>query len=933
MNAIDESVSEDQRSDAERLLEITRTVATELHPQMHLDESGGLDQSLDADFGLDSLARAELIQRIESKFGLELPDALLSSAETPRDLLYGLSRTRRQAAVTAAAPLRAVREVEGFAQATSLIDVLQQHLDRRPDQIHIRLLSEEAEEEITYRDLDIGARRVAAGILQSGARPGETIAMMLPTCSDYFLTFFGVIAAGAIPVPMYPPARPTQIEDHLTRHAGILRNAEATLLISVGATERAAHLLKQHVPSIRTIASPAELSSHGELPSLPPCGSEQTAFLQYTSGSTGNPKGVVLTHGNLLANLRAIGKAIHPSADDVVVSWLPLYHDMGLIGTWLGSFYYAFPLISMSPLHFLARPSRWLRTIDRFRATISAAPNFAYELCATKVPDSEIEGLDLSSWRMATNGAEAVSVETIRRFTARYAPLGFRPEAMAPTYGLAECSVALTIPPLGRAPLIERVSRQSFTTEGIAVVSDEPDALQFVGCGEPLPDHEVRVVGVGDIELPERREGRIQFRGPSATKGYYRNEAETRRMLHGEWLDSGDLGYLAGRELFVTGRAKDVIIRAGRHIYPQEIEEAAGNIAGVRKGCVAVFGSRDAASETERVIVVAETREKDRHAQGIIETAVRTAVLDACGIPPDEVVLAAPYSVLKTSSGKIRHRATADAYASATLGQPPPVWRQLARLERASLRPRLIRMLRFMRERMYAWYALGVTALAAPLVWSSIVSAPRRNCQRLLQRESRALLRILGIGVVVSGTENLPPGPCIFAVNHASYLDGVIVSAVLPSDATYVVKKEFARRFIARTFFSRIGSMFVERFQPKGGVEDTEQLDAAAHRGKSLVIFPEATFGRMPGLLPFRTGAFLVAARAGLPIVPVTLRGTRAILRGDEWFPRHGSAEVIIGEPIVPIGSDWAAAVELRQKVRAEILTHCGEPDLERPLR
>ena len=367
---------------------------------------------------------------------------------------------------------------------------------------------------------------------------------------------------------------------------------------SLNAVESVAHLVDASTP-------PVNLPQPGN--------SDSVALIQYTSGSTGDPKGVVLSHSNLLANIRAMGEVMDASSADVFVSWLPLYHDMGLIGAWLGCLHFAAPLYAMSPLSFLVRPESWLWAMHRFRATFSASPNFGFELCLNKIADADLEGLDLSSLRMVANGAEPVSVQTLRRFIDRFGRYGFPAQAMAPVYGLAECSVGLAFPPLGRLPIIDRVNRDRLSADGVAEPArpDDPKPLEIVPCGQPLPGHEIRIVDEAGYELGERREGRLEFRGPSATRGYFRNETKTRELFHDGWLDSGDRAYMAGGDVCITGRIKDIIIRAGRHIYPQEVEDAVAEIPGIRKGCVAVFGVTDRASGTERVVVLAETRETD----------------------------------------------------------------------------------------------------------------------------------------------------------------------------------------------------------------------------------------------------------------------------------------------------------------------------------
>jgi acyl-CoA synthetase (AMP-forming)/AMP-acid ligase II len=449
-------------------------------------------------------------------------------------------------------------------------------------------------------------------LLARGLTRGDTVAIMLPTSREYFPIFIGVLMAGGIPVPIYPPVRPSQLADHLRRQVHILTNAGATLLVAGPEAVPLGRLLRSHVESMRQIVIPESLATErgGALPSPGP---DDVALLQYTSGSTGHPKGVVLTHANLLANIRAMVDAAAVSGADTFVSWLPLYHDMGLIGAWLGSLYSGMPLVIMPPEVFLTRPARWLWAISTQRGTISAAPNFAYELCLRKVDDAELEGLDLSSWRLAFNGAEPVSPDTVERFAIRFGPYGLRRTAITPVYGLAESSVGLAFPPLGRGPLVDRVEREAFLRSGRAIPADEADAdvIRFVACGQPLPGHDLRIVDTAGNEVPDRQEGRIEFRGPSATSGYYRNPDATRSLFRGAWLDTGDLGYIADGDLYVTGRVKDLIIRAGRNLHPEELEDAIGNLTGVRKGCVAVFASPDPEFGTERLVVLAETRETD----------------------------------------------------------------------------------------------------------------------------------------------------------------------------------------------------------------------------------------------------------------------------------------------------------------------------------
>jgi acyl carrier protein len=918
------------------LLAVVQQLAIELHPHKHNALTVTLDNALERDLGFDSLGRMELLLRLERAFGVQLPEQVLATAEVLRDLVEAVHKA------SIGTVLRVPTAVEGGVSeaadgiptgATTLVEVLGWHARVHPQRRHITLyVEDEHVEEITYAELHASAEAVAAGLQACGLQPGQTVALMLPTSRDFFSGFYGILLAGGIPVPIYPPARLSQLEEHLRRQMRILSNAETVMLLTVPEAKPLARLLSAQVEGLYRVVTVSELSADGGSVVRPPVQAHDIAFLQYTSGSTGNPKGVMLTHANLLANLQAMGQVVQITSTDVFVSWLPLYHDMGLIGAWLGSLYYAYPLVLMSPLAFLARPVRWLWAIHKHRGTLSAGPNFAYDLCTRRIDDRDLEGLDLSSWRVAFNGAEPVSAVTLARFSERFAPHGFRPEAMAPVYGLAEAALGVAFPVLGRVPHVDAVQREPFMRAGRAVPADKHDttALHFVACGQPLPGYQIRIVDATGYEVGERQEGRLEFQGPSTTRGYFHNPEATSHLFHGVWLDSGDMAYMVGSSVYLTGRAKDIIIRAGRNIYPHELEEAIGDIAGLRRGCVAVFGSPDPVTGTERLVVLAESRQTDTGVLAQLRNQVEVTVTDVLGTPPDDVVLAPPGSVLKTSSGKLRRAASRERYEQGDLGKRPrAVWWQLTRLALTSVLPQVRRVRQSIAGVLYAAYVWALCGAVLPVAWGIIALLPRRSwCQAVARTTVRLLLRLAGMPLVVQGLERLPRHePYVVAVNHASYLDGPIVLAALPVDVHYVVKRELEAQYFTRVLLRRIGAEFVERFEAQQGIQDTERLLQAVQQGHSLVFFPEGTFLRVPGLQAFHMGAFVVAARAGMPVVPVGVQGTRTILRADQWFPRRGLVRVTVGAPMRPQGSDWRAAVALRDAARTQIARYCGEPD------
>jgi 1-acyl-sn-glycerol-3-phosphate acyltransferase len=890
-----------------------------------------LESSLERELGISSLERVELLLRLEQAFHIRLSDAVMAEAVTLADLVTAVL----QAGPRVAEPLPSRREPQVHAtaapsSAATLVDVLYWHAERTPDRAHIHLLEDHKETPIRYGELLTASQRVCSGLRALGVGRGHTVAIMLRTEAAFFPAFFGTLMAGAVPVPIYPPFRPDQIEEYARRQRGILRNAGARVLVTFADALRVAHLLRGAVLSLEHITTIDGLgdTATSEAPMRRESG--DPALIQYTSGSTGDPKGVLLSHANLLANIRAIGQALAVRPDDVTVSWLPLYHDMGLIGTWLGSLYHGVPLVLMSPLAFLSRPSRWLAAVHAHSGTVSAAPNFAFDLCVQKIPDEDIRGLDLGSWRLAMNGSEAVSPDTIDRFIRRFTPFGFKASALCPVYGLAEASVALTMSPMDRLARVDALVREPFerTREVRPTDATDPHALRFVSCGRPLPEHQIRVVDGSGQPLGERVEGHVQFRGPSVTSGYFRNPDATRAVMHDGWMDSGDLGYQADGELFITGRVKDIIIQAGRNICAQEVEEAAGAAAGVRKGCIAAFGIHDPALGTERLVVVAETRERDRARWDMLRSGVQERVTAAIGVPPDIVVIVRPGAVLKTPSGKIRRSAIRDAYVQGTLGRRRSLVVQQARLVAADLRGRIARVADVMARCLFTAYVVTIVAPTLVMLWGYLLVSPKgRAADRAVKRWCRMALRACGLRPRVTGVEHLEGlGAAILAANHASYIDSVVLMATIPIDFRFLAKRRLADYPVIGSVIRRVGHITVEKATVAQQLSGAEVLADLLRQGRQMLVFPEGTFFRLPELLPFRLGAFKAVVDTGRPIVPIALRGTRRVLPDGTWLFTRAPIDVTIGAPLVPAAQGWPEMVRLRDEARTIIAHGCGEP-------
>jgi 1-acyl-sn-glycerol-3-phosphate acyltransferase len=918
----------------ERVLDVVRELALELGGRR-----AGLavapQASLERDVGLGSLERVELLARLESTFGRSLGDGLLS-LDTPASVAEAISAAGPAAPERAASRAPQLAAASRIEEAATIHEALWRRGVAEPDRPQAYVREDDGvERTISYGHLLADARGVAGGLRDLGVARGDTVALMLPTGYDFLRSFQGILLAGAVPVPIYPPARLDRLEEYARRQSAILADAGVKVLVTIARARPIAALLQGAVASLSHVTTAEELLAVGAGWERPEGGASDAAFIQYTSGSTGHPKGVLLTHANLMANIRAIRAGLAARPTDVGVSWLPLYHDMGLIGSWLFCLVDGLPIALLSPLAFLSRPERWLWTFHEHRGTLSAAPNFAYELCARRISDEAIEGLDLSSWRCALNGAEPVNPDTLERFAKRFAPYGFRREALMPVYGLAENSVGLCFPPVDRGPKVDRVARRPFAEEQRAEPAgpDESGPLRFVSVGAALPEHEVRIVDAAGAGLPERAVGRLTFRGPSMTAGYFKKPAETAAMRVGDgFLDSGDLAYAADGEIYIAGRLKDLIIKGGRNLVPQEVEEIAAAVDGIRRGCVVAFGAQSETFATELLVIVAETRATEAAARDTLVARVTERVADAVGVPPDAVVLVVPGSVPKTSSGKIRRQETKDRYLAGALGREPRTpLRQRLRLVAAAALAEAERPWRTLRRGAYAaWLGLAL-GLMGLVTWPLVALLPGRGVARALERWfCRLGLRLAGCRLAVSGLEHVPArGPLLIASNHASYIDVAVLLALLPRPFVFLAKREVLEWPFVGLFIRRAGHLTVDRHDAQQGVADAGRVAAAVEDGESVLVFPEGTFTAANGLRPFRLGLFKIAFDTGTPIVPVALTGTRRTLRDGQTLPRPGPIRLWIGRPLVPEGAGFRAIVALRDAVAEAIAEHCGEPRLE----
>ena len=589
------------------------------------------------------------------------------------------------------------------------LDTLQRLLQRARDYpwAGLRLVDRQERESFhSWEAIAEASARVAGGLAELGVRSGERVALIYPTSPEFFHAFFGTLLAGAVPVPLYPPVRLGRLAEYHARTAAMLGAAGARLLL---ADRRVHALLGETLARARPplggltlddLPRDAQLATDGVPGDL--------ALVQFSSGTTLEPKPVALSQRAVLAQVRALN-ALWPAAEPGAitgVSWLPLYHDMGLIGCVFPALERPSVLTLLPPEAFVARPALWLRALGRHSGTISPAPNFAYALATERIRDEEMAGIDLSPWRFALCGAETVVPEVLRAFAARFARWGFRPEALKPVYGLSEAALAVTFADLDRPFLAVHFDRTALVERGEAVavppaqmtpltplaegrpVPASALAREIVSVGTPLAGFALEVRDASGALVPENRVGRLFVAGPSLMRGYLDQPAATAAALRDGWLDTGDLGFLHEGELFLTGRAKEILLVRGRNYAPADLELAVAELPDVRRGCVAAASHLPPGRETEAVVLFVEHKRSVSPARlEELRAGARAAVLARVGLAVDRVEILPPGTLPRTSSGKIRRSEAMKSYLAGTLRPPAPVGpvRLMAALVRSRL--------------------------------------------------------------------------------------------------------------------------------------------------------------------------------------------------------------------------------------------------------
>lgn len=562
-------------------------------------------------------------------------------------------------------------------QVTTLIELLRYRAQNQPNQKAYTFLHRGVDEAgtLTYQGLEDRSRAIAA-YLQSLDAAGERALLLYQPGLDYIAAFFGCLYAGVIAVPAYPPRR----NQNLSRLQSIVSDSQASIALTTSSILEGIERKFAENPdliALKWVTSDRLSDDIAQSWKEPQVNQDTIAFLQYTSGSTGNPKGVTIAHGNLLHNLRLIHQGFGHSPESQGAIWLPPYHDMGLIGGVLQPLYGGFPVTLMSPVDFLQKPLRWLEAISHYRATTSGGPNFAYDLCARKVKPEQLETLDLSSWEVAFNGAEPVRADTLERFAEVFEPCGFRREAFYPCYGMAETTLIVSGGIKTEPPVIRQVSGMALEQHQVVAPKHSEDTRTIVGCGQSCPELAIAIVDPETLTpCSSNQVGEIWVAGPSIALGYWNRTDVTKETFQaylkdgeeGPFLRTGDLGFLQDGELFITGRLKDVIIIRGQNHYPHDIELTVENAhPALKVGAGAAFAVE--VKDSEKLVIVQEVERNFLRSFDLNEVVgnIRQAIATQHDLQAYAIVLVKPSSIPKTSSGKIQRYACREGFLKGTL--------------------------------------------------------------------------------------------------------------------------------------------------------------------------------------------------------------------------------------------------------------------------
>ncbi len=553
---------------------------------------------------------------------------------------------------------------------TTFTAVLRDFYEREPDRVSVTLQHpNQPDFHITYRELIERSNDYAAAYARAGVKPGDVVILILQHGKDLVYSFWGAVLLGAIPSMMpfltekLSPERYRADLAALFSHShpkGVVTYPEFEVDVKMLATESGYSACEVFITDRIPQQEKLDLSS------LPGMNAAETdiVLLQHSSGSTGLQKGVALSHRAIFNHLDAYGESIRLTRDDVIVSWLPLYHDMGLIACFLLPILRGVHVVQMSPFDWVRAPWRLLRTISDYRGTLTWLPNFAYNFCTQKIRDRDLEGVDLSSWRASINTSEPVRFKSHEMFYERFKSYGLKFETLQTSYGMAENVFAATQNDLGKLPYVEEIDRESFIADKVARPAfDGRPAIQMMSCGQPIPNTAIRVVDSKGHDVPERHVGEIVLKSNCMLTGYYNRADITKKaFLPGGWYMSGDYGYMVNGEVFVAGRKKDMLIVGGKNVYPQDLEALACEVPGVHPGRTVAFGLFDESQGTEEVVIIAEVDSEDEAEHERVADEIRKHVTKNSAIAARYVRVVGPKWVLKTSSGKVARSANKEKF-------------------------------------------------------------------------------------------------------------------------------------------------------------------------------------------------------------------------------------------------------------------------------
>ncbi len=865
-----------------------------------------LEKSLTYDLGIGSIERIELMQRLEKIFSIRLEENSIARADN-LDVIYEeiLNKLeQKQPEYHFVDHIADLPEID-MRSAESLVDILL--LGKQQDPLRTWLYLQNAdgkEATLSYQELYNETINMACYLKEKGLRPGNKIVIALPTSCEFFYAFFASLLLGGRPII----SSPLLLKEKKQSLPPFLIDGDVDFVIAEDNLKSQLNLKK-----IIFLSPSDALDVKHKDQNI--CINEKNNGVVglLTAGTTGDKKEILLRQESVLENIKSSIDAMSMSPSDIVVNWLPLNNSVSLISMCLTSLYAGIPLVLIDYNDFLQQPERWLWAIHFHQGTISVASDFDLAQCTQKIKFHTLDGLDISSCRVALVATDQPQVDTLNAFNQKFSPYGFKETCLTPAYALTENGALLTISNPGNKYQTDQASLDRLLKENTAEKTDTSLSIDYVNCGEVVGNNDIRIADSDGVVLKDRQIGKIQFSRPSSF------EDDSRR-----WISSGDYGYTVNKSLFVIGREQGLIyLKESKQCYAKVIENLVGMLPDINANSVAAFNDSN-----ENYILVVETTVDSASQHSNVREIVSKKLKQSGISTPEKIIFLKNNSLPRTLSGKIKRFQCKKDYENNSLGRElSPSLIQKIKVKSKKIWNILSGKIKFSLRVIYTFYVGIILVLTGPPGWIIIMCLPRKLGAKFLKLWCKFLFASMFCPIKYSEDPSVGESktPIVYTANHTGYLDIVALISVLPSDISYIGKQELSDVGFLKKLMQHLGYIFVNPVDFTKTPGEIAEITETVKSGRSVLIFAEGTFTYATGLRPFKMGTFKIAAETMSPVCPVSIQGVRTVLRDGSCMFRPNFIKIHVSSLIFPVENSWSESLRLRDEAYKAIADNCGE--------